>query len=186
MEKLKSYLFFVLFIFYYGFVNAQAMSIEEEIKKMIISDYQMVLNFYGLEDAKPDACIESMEIDSFLYPSAYKVKVLFGCDPLYFNKSQKHRFEYWLSRGGTDFNTLYRINGFFISDFFEDLISSAYAFFDEKTTKKIKKYLRRRDFDKIAQFFYCNQLLYFRGLKKNDRVFSRPIFIMSEGDRYGI
>jgi hypothetical protein len=185
MKKLQSYLFFVLIAFRFGLVNAQVRSVEEEIKKMIISDYQIVLNLYGLGSAKSDACIESIEIDSS-YISAYKVNVLFGCDPLYFNMNQKHTFEYWISRGGNDFNTLYRINGFFISDFFENGILNAYAFFDEKTRKKIRKYLRRRDFDKIAQFFYCNQLLYFRGLKKNDRVFSRPIFIMSEDDRYGI
>jgi hypothetical protein len=167
-------------------------SIEFKIKKMIIIDYESIISSI-LEIKKPLGvdkeyvsfkCIKSMIIDSSSCSRMYKVKVLFDCSVCL--STENDEFEYWITR-----DRFYRINGFYVSDYFDYIYHSSFnqneveCIFSKKIRKRIKKYYKNKDYEKISEYFYCNQLLNCKGQKLN-RVFSRPIFKIPSGIPYGI
>ena len=186
----KSFLFFRNLMFFSLIalnLNGQNKPLENKIKEMIVSDLLSIAALYGekLEAVVVNNCIKYMIIDSSRI-SSYKIKVLFDCNPLFLIYEERI-LEYWIAPDLIDSDKLYRINGFFISDFF--VFDSDFYIpdcFSLKDQKKIKKFLRKQKYEKITNFFYCNSLLYINKGKKNDRTFSRPFFLMHPADRHGI
>ena len=161
-------------------------SLEFRIKKLIVDDFNFIGSIFKSKSSHRGlSIIKSINIDSSSFLGKmgvmYKVKVFINCESICFGWTNSD-FEYHV---GSYEGKLYRMNGFYISDYFSfdalwawgvDLVDQ--DLFSKKISKKINKYRKKNKFDKIMEFFYSNQFLYCNGKKLNS-IFTRPIFTIS-------
>lgn len=158
-------------------------SLEFRLKQLIVDDFNFICSVFKSKSSHRDVrIIKSINIDSSSFLGEmgvmYKVKVFINCESICFGWTNSD-FEYYV---GSYEGKLYRMNGFYISDYFSfdalwawgvDLVDQ--DLFSKKISKKINRYRKQRKFNKIMEFFYSNQLLYCNG-KRLNRIFARPIF----------